>query len=109
MNEKQIVDEELFETYEQLAPFTVLGRCVEAPEGNTLLRCFQFLSPQTISYGDFCWNRDCGNCRIWYEDETDGKERSALACRFRVRAGLIITRLDEHIEIEGVTDYDKRD
>jgi hypothetical protein len=92
---------ELFEPYERLITIEILGHCAAVPENNNLLRCFQFLSPATISRSDFCWNRDCGNCRIWYIE--DGAERSALACRFLAREEMKITRLDSHIEIEGIT------
>ena len=93
-------ESDLLEPYEKLVPVEVLGRPVEVPENNTLLRGFQFLSPETISYGDFCWNGDCTNCQFWYAE--GGQEKTALACRFDVRDGLRITRLAPHIKIEGV-------
>lgn len=99
-------DSELFSPYERLVRIEVLGREVEVPERNRLLRCFQFLSLHSISMGDFCWNGDCTNCQIWYHEagEGAGAERTALACRTDVREGMRITRLDPHVRIEGVTD-----
>ena len=91
---------DLFEPFDRLVALEVLGRRVEVPERNRLLRCFQFLSIETISYGDFCWNGDCTNCRFWYRE--GGQDRTALACRFDVREGLVVTRLSPHIVIEGV-------
>jgi predicted molibdopterin-dependent oxidoreductase YjgC len=101
-----VFDSELFDPYERLVRIEVLGREVEVPERNRLLRCFQFLSLHSISMGDFCWNGDCANCQIWYVDagEGAGAERTALACRTDVREGMSITRLDPHVHIEGVTD-----
>ena len=58
---------DIFEPYEQLIEIEILGEHREVPENNSLLRCFQFLSMETISYGDFCWNGDCANCQVWLE------------------------------------------
>ena len=99
-------DPDLFAPYERLVEIEVLGRSVCVPERNRLLRCFQYLSIQTISYGDFCWNGDCTNCQFWYHEEgqTDADDKTALSCRFDVREGLVITRLDSHIRLEKITD-----
>jgi hypothetical protein len=99
-------DPELFAPYERLVEIEVLGRAVRVPERNRLLRCFQFLSIETISYGDFCWNGDCANCQFWYheEGESDGQDKTGLACRFDVREGLIITRLSPPVRIKDITE-----
>jgi hypothetical protein len=103
-----VFDSDLFDPYERLVRIEVLGHEVEVPEHNRLLRCFQFLSLDSISMGDFCWNGDCTNCQVWYRDagEEGRPERTALACRFNVREGMEITRLSPHVRIEGVTDTD---
>ncbi len=97
-------DDDLFEPYERLIPIEILGRRVEVPENNHLLRCFQFLSMRTISYGDFCWNGDCARCEFKYHEagQTRANDRTALACRFRAREGLVITSLNRFIELEGI-------
>ena len=97
-------DSDLFDPFEKLVTIEILGRRVEVPERNRLLRCFQFLSIDTISYGDFCWNGDCTNCQVWYVEpgQTDAQEKTALSCRFEVRDGLRITRLSRHLKIEGI-------
>jgi hypothetical protein len=106
--EHALTDSDLFEPYERLIAIEILGRRVEVPENNRLLRCFQFLSMHSISYGDFCWNGDCTNCQFWYRDEegdaatTRGDDKTALSCRFRVREGLHITRLNHHVKLEGI-------
>ena len=99
-------DPDLFAPYERLVEIEVLGRRVRVPERNRLLRCFQYLSIETISYGDFCWNGDCTNCQFWYHEEgqTGAQDKTALACRFDVREGLVVTRLTPHVRIKGVTD-----
>ncbi|HEX8846305.1 MAG TPA: hypothetical protein VF791_16785 [Pyrinomonadaceae bacterium] len=99
-----MIDSDLLDPYERLVPIEILGRRVEVPENNRLLRCFQFLSLQTISYGDFCWNGDCTNCQIWYhrEGQTELDDRPALSCRTNVAEGMVITRLSHHVELEGI-------
>ncbi|MGH9944792.1 MAG: hypothetical protein ACRD9R_20785 [Pyrinomonadaceae bacterium] len=99
-------DSDLFEPYDKLIRIEILGHSVEVPENNRLLRCFQYLSMQTISYcADFCWNGDCANCQFWYHEEgqTEADDRAALACRFQVREGLVITRLSPCVRLEGIT------
>ena len=99
-------ESDLLAPYERLVRIEVLGRAVEVPERNRLLRCFQFLSIETVSYGDFCWNGDCANCQIWLHEpgQTDEKDKPALACRLDVREGLVVTRLSPHIRIQGIND-----
>jgi hypothetical protein len=99
-----MIDSDLFEPYEKLIEIEVLGRVLRVPENNRLLRCFQFLSLKSISYGDFCWNGDCTNCQFWYRDpgdSTGSPDKTALSCRFRVREGLRITRLDPCIRLDA--------
>jgi hypothetical protein len=100
-----LIDNDLFEPYERLVTIEILGHSVKVPENNRLLRCFQFLSMQSISYGDFCWNGDCTNCQFWYTEagEAKGEDKTALACRFQVREGLTVTRLDDHVKLEGIS------
>src|SRR5678809_1783349 len=57
---------DLLDPYEKLISLEIMGNEVSVPEKNRLLRCFQFLSINTISYGDFCWNGECTNCQLWY-------------------------------------------
>jgi ssDNA-binding Zn-finger/Zn-ribbon topoisomerase 1 len=97
-------NDDLFEPYDKLLQIEVLGRRVEVPENNRLLRCFQFLSMRSISYGDFCWNGDCTNCQFWYRDadEAEPADKTALACRFRVRQGLVVTRLNACVRLEDI-------
>lgn len=99
-----MIDDDLLDPYEKLIPIEILGHRVEVPENNRLLRCFQFLSLQTISYGDFCWNGDCTNCQIWYHPagQTEGDDRPALSCRTPVAEGMVITRLSRYVELEGI-------
>ncbi len=54
-----LVMSEPFRPYEKLVEISVFGKKFQVPERNSLLRCFQFISPETIPYGRFCWNQDC--------------------------------------------------
>ena len=99
-----MTESDLLEPYEKLITIEILGRQVEVPENNRLLRCFQYLSMHTISYGDFCWNGDCTNCQVWYhsEGQTERDDKPALSCRTSVSEGMIITRLSRFVELEGI-------
>lgn len=98
------MNSDLYDPYEKLISIEILGQAREVPEKNTLLRCFQFLSMNTISYGDFCWNGECTNCQFWYREAGDDEtaDKTALACRFTVREGLVITKLSRFVELDGV-------
>jgi hypothetical protein len=99
-----LINSDLFEPYDRLVTIEILGRSVEVPENNRLLRCFQFLSMRSISYGNFCWNGDCTNCQFWYHEEGEHErdDKTALSCRFKVREAMVITRLNEHVKLEGI-------
>lgn len=90
--------EDILEPFERLIEIEVEGRILQVPENNFILRCFQFLSLESISYGDFCWNGDCANCQIWLE--VNGKEKPALACRTKVEERMKIVRMSREISLE---------
>jgi len=98
-----VFDENLLDPYERLVEIDVLGKRVAVPENNRLLRCFQYLSLKTISYGDFCWNGECSNCQVWYHTKNEPADRTALACRLEVAEGMTITSMSPFVKIEGVT------
>jgi len=103
--QQNVMVDELLDPYERLVSIEVLGKRVEVPEKNRLLRCFQFLSLNSISYGDFCWNGDCTNCQVWYhtEGETSASDRTGLACRMEVIEGMVITSMSPCIKLHGIT------
>ena len=88
---------DIFEPFDKLLEIEICGERQEVPENNSLLRCFQFISLETISYGDFCWNGDCLNCKVWLENRE--KEKAVLACRTKVSEGMKITRMSKEIKI----------
>ena len=95
---------DLLDPYEKLINLEIMGREVSVPEKNRLLRCFQYLSIHTISYGDFCWNGDCTNCQVWYhmQGQDELNDRPALSCRLQCEEGMVVTKLSRFIELEGV-------
>ena len=88
---------DIFAPYEKLIEIDILGKCFRVPENNTLLRCFQFLSMENISYGDFCWNGECLNCQVWIKN--GDKEKAVIACRADAEDGMEIVRMSDGMEI----------
>ncbi len=93
-----MIDNDIFEPFERLVGIKILGESRKVPENNTLLRCFQYLSLETVSCGDFCWNGDCANCQIWLEDTA--REKPVLACRTKVQSGMKIVKMSDAIKLE---------
>ena len=96
---------DLLDPYEKLINLEIMGTEVSVPEKNRLLRCFQYLSINTISYGDFCWNGECTNCQVWFrmKGQDEESDRPALSCRLQCEEGMVITKLSQFIELEGIT------
>ena len=55
---------DIFRPYEKLVEITVLGKNFLVPDRNSVLRAFQFISPETVPYGRFCWNQECQYCKV---------------------------------------------
>ncbi len=91
-------DPSLFRPFDRLIKITVLGRTVEVPEKNALLRCFQYLAPDTVPYGKFCWNNECGNSKFYYRLPGEDLERKARACWFEPVEGMEITVLSAELK-----------
>lgn len=104
-NPQTAINSDLLDPYERLVTIEILGKRRQVPEKNRLLRCFQFLSLNSISYGDFCWNGDCTNCQVWYrtEGQTADYDKPGLACRMEVIEGMSITSMSPFIKLEGIT------
>ena len=92
-----MINTDIFEPYEKLVEIEILGKKYEVPENNSLLRCFQFLSMETVSLGDLCWNGECASCQVWLEDTV--KDKPVLSCRTKVREGMKIVKMSEEIKL----------
>jgi hypothetical protein len=84
---------EVFRPYERLVEITILGKTFLVPERNSLLRAFQFISPETIPYGRFCWNQECQYCRVNCQLSDEDQARPILSCKFIVSEGMTISEL----------------
>ena len=89
---------QVFRPYERLVQIKILGKTFEVPEKNTILRCFQYISPETIPYGRFCLNQDCQYCRVVGKLVDDDQPRELLSCEFLVSAGMEITEISPELK-----------
>ncbi len=87
----------LFRPFSHLVTITLLGKEVDVPENNVLLRCLQFLVPEPISYGRFCWNEDCQYCRVVYDLGEGTARRAAISCKLMVQEGMRILEVAPEI------------
>jgi len=88
----------LYKPFEKLIKITVLGKECEVPEGNILLRALQYLAPETVPYGRFCWNEECQYCRVHFDEGEGTPNSQGLACKLVVKDGMRIT--DANVEVK---------
>ena len=89
---------QVFRPYERLVEIKILGKSFQVPEKNTILRCFQYISPETIPYGRFCWNQDCQYCRVTGKLADEEEAHELLSCKFLVSAGMEITEISPELK-----------
>jgi hypothetical protein len=82
---------DVYEPYEKLIRIVVLGKVLEVPENNLLLRQLQYLAPD-IGSGKYCWNAECRYCEIQYRLSPQGPENAGLACRVKGVPGFTVTK-----------------
>ena len=87
----------LLRPFTRLVTIELLGRTVDVPENNPLLRCLQYLAPEAISYGRFCWNEDCQYCRVTYDLGEGTPVRKAISCKLMVQDGMRILDMANEI------------
>jgi hypothetical protein len=83
---------DIYEPWTRLVRITVLGTHLEVPEGNSLLRQLQFVSPD-VGAGRYCWNGECRYCEVRLRYHKGGPEMTALACLVTGAEGMEVTRL----------------
>jgi hypothetical protein len=88
----------VFEDFERLVPIRILGCDASVPADNPLLRGFQYLCPDAVAHGRFCWNHECGNSKFYYRLPGEAQERKARACRFEPVENMEITRLSPELK-----------
>jgi len=90
----------VYRDFEKLVDITIMGKPFQVPEKNICLRAFQFVSPETIPYGRFCWNQECQLCRVVYTmaGQEDIAPRPILACKVMAASGMQIVELSEELK-----------
>jgi hypothetical protein len=83
---------DVYEPWERLIRIVVLGKVVEVPEKNLLLRQLQYVSEE-VGMGRYCWNAECRYCEVHYQRPGDPTEHVGLACRLRGFEGMRLTKL----------------
>ena len=92
------LSDRLFRPHTRLVKIVIMEKEFEVPENNPILRGLQYLAPETISYGRFCWNEDCQYCRVTVDLGTGTKSRAALSCKLMVQEGMRITGMAPEIK-----------
>lgn len=90
---------EVFRHFERLVEIKIMGKPFQVPEKNTLLRCFQYLSPETIPYGRFCWNQECQYCRVVAKLPDEAEAHELLSCKFLVSSGLEVIEVSDELRL----------
>ena len=85
---------DIYEPFERLIAIELLGRQIEVPANNTLLRQLQWVCPD-VGTARFCWNGDCRECEIEYAHQ--GTLTTGLACRLRGCAGMRVVRVSAEL------------
>lgn len=83
----------LYRPFDRLLKIEIAGRIFEVPENNSLLRALQYLAPEDVAMGRFCWNEDCQYCRVTYDLGEGTPSRTALACKVGAHEGMRIREL----------------
>jgi len=87
----------LYRPYDELITIKILGKEFQVPKGNMLLRAMQYLSPENVAMGRFCWNEECQYCRVNFDLGPDSPNRVALSCKLMVKDGMRITEAAQEI------------
>jgi predicted molibdopterin-dependent oxidoreductase YjgC len=87
----------IFRPFDKLIKISIAGREFQVPEGNMLLRAFQYLCEEDVAHGRFCWNEECQDCRVHFDLGPDTPNRVAISCKLMVREGMRITDMAQEI------------
>jgi len=87
----------VFRPYEKLVEIGIRGKKFLVPENNMLLRAFQYLCPDTIPYGRYCWNEECQYCRVTVRRAGGERQQQALSCKLLTEPGLEVEELSAEL------------
>jgi NADH dehydrogenase/NADH:ubiquinone oxidoreductase subunit G len=90
------MDPSLLDPWTRLIRIEVLGKHLEVPEGNVLLRQLQYIS-EDIGMGRYCWNGECRYCEVKYKTG-DGPEQTAFSCLIKGTEGMRLTKLTPDVK-----------
>lgn len=86
---------ELFGEVRQFVEVDLMGKVIHVPADNSLLRGFQFVAPEAVSTGRFCWNGSCMNCTV--SVRAHGEEHKDRACRLAVEDGMTVVSVSPEL------------
>ena len=87
----------LFRPDQRLVKISILGKEFSVPDNNMLLRSLQYLAPESIAYGRFCWNEECQDCRVSYDMGEGTPRRTAVSCKLMVQPGMRLLEMAQEI------------
>jgi hypothetical protein len=87
----------LFRPDQRLVKISILGKEFSVPDNNMLLRSLQYLAPESIAYGRFCWNEECQDCRVSYDLGEGTPRRTAISCKLMVQPGMRLLEMAQEI------------
>ena len=87
----------LYRPFDELITIKILEKEFQVPKGNMLLRAMQYLSPDNVAMGRFCWNEECQYCRVSYKLTPDSAPRQALSCKLMVETGMEVVEVAPEI------------
>ena len=87
----------LYRPFDELVSIKILGKEFRVPKGNLLLRAMQYLAPENVAMGRFCWNEECQYCRVSYRSKPDSPPRQALSCKLMVEAEMEVVEVATEI------------
>ena len=88
----------LFRPFDNLVSIVIGEKEFKVPEGNMLLRAMQYLAPEDVSYGRFCWNEECQYCRVTFDLGPSSPARTALSCKLMVQPGMRVLEAAQEIK-----------
>jgi predicted molibdopterin-dependent oxidoreductase YjgC len=87
----------LYRPFSELIKIKILGKEFDVPAENMLLRAMQYLSPEDVAMGRFCWNEECQYCRVSFRTAEGNAGRQALSCKLMVKPGMEIIEVAQEI------------
>jgi hypothetical protein len=86
-----------YRPFSKLITISIRDRKFAVPENQILLRAFQYLCPETIPFGRYCWNEECQYCRVSVKRPGGGKTTQALSCKLMAEEGLEVQELSAEL------------